>query len=81
MGWQKHVDEGIRNALTKEPISNYWVAVHSKEQAEWGYEKAREIIMEFELSQDISMLDQLHFRVILSDDEKERFPVGTLINF
>lgn len=81
MNWQKLVDEGIRNALTKEPVSDYWVAVHNKEQKEWGKTRAREIVLEYLLSQNPIVLDQLVFRVILSDEEQERFPIGALINF
>lgn len=75
------LEAGIREALTKVPVSDYWVVVHEKAQAAWGRERARDIILNSDMFDDANILNRLEFRVISSWEERERWPVGSLIHF
>lgn len=74
MDWMAQLEAGIRDALTRYPISDYWVVVHDDAQVVWGKGRAREII-------DERTAAKLEFRVIRNADEREKWPVGSLIHF
>ncbi len=81
MDWMAQLEAGIREALTKVPVSDYWVVVHEKAQASWGRQRARDIILKSDTFDNAYTLNGLEFRVISDREERERWPVGSLIHF
>jgi len=55
MDWMQQLEEGIREALTKDSVRDYGVVVHNEAQAIWGRLRAKEIVASGDMFENLEI--------------------------